>query len=145
MLDELQRVGAVEQQGDSVSLLHRGYVPHQSESALLDIFSISATDLLTTLEHNLHGNGRRRLQMSVAYDDVTTEGRDEFRTLSAAEGMNLLRKLDKALSQHDRGANPDARGAGRHRVGLGLYWIEDSRAGADEAAECTAAERDERS
>ena len=125
MLDELERVGTVANLGGKVSLLHAGYVPHQSESALLDIFAVSATDLLTTLEHNLHKTDQRRLQMSVAYDDVTTEGRDHFRKLSAEQGMLLLKQLDKSLAGFDRGTSPSVTGEGSHRVGLGVYWIED--------------------
>lgn len=125
VLDELVRVGAVEHHDGKVSLLHQGYVPHQSESALLDIFATSASDLLTTLDYNLHQTDRRRLQMSVAYDDVSTEGRDLFRTLSSAEGLSLLRTLDASLSRFDRSQNAEVSGPGHHRVGLGLYWIED--------------------
>ena len=128
MLDELVRVGTVKNIGGKVTLLQKGYVPHQSESALLDIFSTSATDLLTTLDHNLQkSNGdRRRLQMSVAYDDVTDEGREAFQALTAEQTLSLLQQFDKSLSQYDRGSNPAVKGSGKHRVGLGVYWIEDA-------------------
>ena len=134
MLDELVRVGTVKNNNGKVSLLHKGYVPHQSESALLDIMSTSATDLLTTLEHNLSHTDRRRLQMSVAYDRVTDEGAEQFRQLSANQGMKLLRELDKQLAQHDRDKNPDVEGGGTRRIGLGLYLIEDAtqETGADD-------------
>ncbi|MFT4727014.1 MAG: hypothetical protein ACI9UN_001509 [Granulosicoccus sp.] len=128
MLDELVRVGTVKNNNGKVSLAHKGYVPHKSESALLDIFSTSATDLLTTLDHNLRQNsgGTRRLQMSVAYDDVTDEGRDAFQALSAEQTLTLLKQFDNSLSQYDRGANPSVIGLGKHRVGIGVYWIEDA-------------------
>jgi len=134
MLDELVRVGTVKNDDGNVTLLHKGYVPHQSESALLDIFSTSATDLLTTLEHNLSNTDRRRLQMSVAYDQVTTEGVEQFRQLSADQAMKLLRELDKSLSRYDRATNPAVKGEGQHRIGLGLYLIEDTiqETGSDE-------------
>lgn len=128
MLDELVRVGTVKNLNGKVSLQHKGYVPHQSESALLDLFATSATDLLTTLDHNLRlkGGDKSRLQMSVAYDDVTDEGRDAFQALSTEHALALLQQLDKSLSQYDRGANPTVTGRGKHRVGLGVYWIEDA-------------------
>ncbi|MGQ7846687.1 DUF6502 family protein [Granulosicoccus sp. 3-233] len=125
LLDELERVGTVQHEAGKVSLLHQGYVPQQSESALLDIFATSATDLLTTLDYNLNGHDQRRLQMSVAYDNVTSEGREQFRQLSATEGLKLLRSLDAALSVHDQGSDTGEADKGHHRVGLGLYWIED--------------------
>ncbi len=131
MLDELVRVGTVKNIGGKISLQHNGYIPHQSESALLDIFATSATDLLTTLDYNLKGSSQtgRRLQMSVAYDDVTSEGRDTFRALSAEKSLELLKQLDQSLSTYDKGANPLATGEGKHRVGLGVYWIEDINEG----------------
>lgn len=125
VLDELTRVGTVEHRDGVVRLLQQGYVPHQSESAMLDIFATSACDLLTTLDHNLNGGQPRRLQMSVAYDQVSTQGREVFRQLSAEQGMQLLRTLDESLSPHDQ-TGPNAQpGNGSHRVGLGLYWIEE--------------------
>jgi len=126
MLDELVRVGTVSLEEGNVQLVHKGYIPHQSEDALLDIFSTSAFDLLTTLDHNLSGEGKRRLQMSVAYDNVTQEGLDVFRNLSAEKGMRLLRELDNSLSKHDREANPQVIGDGRYRAGLGVYLIEEA-------------------
>ena len=125
LLDELVRVGTVSRDGARIELARAGYVPHRSEEALLDLFATSARDLLTTLEHNLAGEGPTRLQMSVAYDNVTDAGLEAFRKLSAERAMALLRELDAALSPHDRDLNPDAEGEGRHRAGLGVYYIED--------------------
>lgn len=125
MLDELVRVGTAENNDGKIRLLRKGYVPHQSESAMLDIFSTSASDLLNTLDHNLAYPQDNRLQMSVAYDQVTCAGVAQFRKLSAQKAMNLLHSLDQSLSQHDKEANADAKGDGNHRVGLGVYFIED--------------------
>ncbi len=128
MLDELTRVGTVKNINGKVSLLQKGYVPHKSEAALLDLFSTSASDLLTTLDYNLQQSNAqgRRFQMSVAYDDVTDEGRKAFQALSAEQSLALLKHLDQTLSEYDRGANPTVQGEGKNRVGLGIYWIEDA-------------------
>ena len=125
LLDELVRVGTVTRDGSRVELVRGGYVPHRSEEALLDLFATSARDLLTTLEHNLAGEGPKRLQMSVAYDNVTDEGLAAFRKLSGERAMKLLRELDAELSPYDRDLHPDVEGEGRHRTGLGVYYIED--------------------
>lgn len=125
MLDELVRVGTVSRTDGRVKLLHKGYVPKHSESALLDLFSTSAADLLTTLEHNLTHTENQRFQMSVAYDKVTSEGVEQFRKLSRQQAMNLLRSLDRNLSDYDKDANPAQQADGEHRVGLGIYFIQD--------------------
>ena len=125
MLDELARVGTISNTAGRVKLLHKGYVPKHSESAMLDLFSTSASDLLTTLEHNLTDTGEQRLQMSVAYDKVTSEGMQQFRKLSSRQAMQLLRSLDEMLREYDKDANPTQQGEGEHRVGLGIYLIQD--------------------
>ena len=126
LLDELVRVGTVSEKKGSVKLLHKGYVPHESETAMLELFSTSATDLLTTLEHNLTHTDRRKLQMSVAYDRVSSSGVEHFKRVSAEQAMSLLRTLDAELVQHDKDANPKMEQEGEHRVGIGVYFIEDN-------------------
>ncbi|MBX2880463.1 MAG: hypothetical protein KTR32_11050 [Granulosicoccus sp.] len=125
MLDELVRVGTVENNDGAVKLLQKGYVPKHSESAMLDIFSTSASDLLNTLDHNLAHPEQSRLQMSVAYDSVSSKGVAEFKKISTDQAMKLLRSLDQKLSEFDHDANPDAHGDGSFRVGLGVYFIDD--------------------
>jgi hypothetical protein len=125
VLDELLRVGTVIQTDNQVSLAAKGYVPHESEEAMLELFATSARDLLTTLDHNVSGTDKPRLQMSVAYDDVGEEGVKAFRQLSSKKALALLQELDKSLSQDDRGVNPTAGGTGRYRTGLGVYFVEE--------------------
>jgi len=125
VLDELVRVGTVTEKDNKITLATKGYVPHESEEAMLDLFATSARDLLTTLDHNVSGEGKPRLQMSVAYDDVGEEAVEAFRKLSSKKALALLQELDKNLSKQDRTKNPDAGGTGRYRTGLGVYVIEE--------------------
>jgi len=126
MLDELVRVGTVAWHANQeVELIRQGYVPHESEAAMLDVFATSAHDLLTTLDYNVSGAGPRRLQMSVAYDHVSDEGLQEFRQVSRDQAMHLLRTLDELLSQHDKDSHPEITSPGKNRTGLGVYFIED--------------------
>lgn len=131
MLDELSRTGMVKQHYSQIVLMHKGFIPLQSDTALMDVYATSVRDLLNTLDHNLDPDNdqQRRFQMSLAYDEVTDEGREVFRQLTAEEAMNLLKRLDKSLSSFDKTANPSAQGEGKHRVGLGVYWIEDAPKG----------------
>lgn len=126
VLDELSRVGTVTEENNIISLAAKGYVPHESEEAMLDLFATSARDLLTTLDHNVSGEGQPRLQMSVAYDDIGAEGLETFRKLSSKKALALLQELDNELSPHDRTKNPNAGGTGRFRTGLGVYLIEEA-------------------
>ncbi len=124
LLDELTRVGTVELNNNQVTLVTKGYVPHESEEAMLDVFATSATDLLNTLDHNISGDNKRRLQMSVAYDNISSDSLNAFRKLSADKALKLLREFDKQLAEHEK-SDPPKEGDTRYRTGLGIYFIED--------------------
>lgn len=126
ILDELIRVGAVKLTDNKVTLSSAGYVPAASNEELIRLSSIGVTDLLNTIEHNLSDNKTRtRLQLSVAYDDVTTTGVEMFRNLSKEKSIELLTSLDSFLATQDRSVNPEVKGEGRYRTGLGIYYFEE--------------------
>ncbi|MDH4134279.1 MAG: DUF6502 family protein [Gammaproteobacteria bacterium] len=130
VLDELLRVGAVEQQSDgSIRLLARAYIPSSSELDKLDILGTDVSDLITTIDHNLQGGGvEPRFQRKVMYDNLPADVLAEFRKLSAAQSQALLEQLDHWLSQRDRDNNPQVSGTGRMRAGIGIYYFEENLA-----------------
>ncbi len=125
VLDELVRVGTVSINENLVTLARKGYVPHESEEAMLTLFSTSARDLLTTLDHNVSGEGLSRLQMSVAYDNVSEENLRTFQKISNEKALALLRELDSTLATFDRGSESVSDSSDRFRTGLGIYFIEE--------------------
>lgn len=127
VLDELIRVGAASlDKNNEVRLSSAGYVPTASNEELLQYSSMSVTDLLNTIEHNLSDTKTRtRLQLSVAYDDVPANGVEMFRNLSKEKSHELLTSLDAFLATQDRSVNPKAEGEGRYRTGLGIYYFEE--------------------
>jgi hypothetical protein len=128
VMDELLRVGAIrwnEQQ--QLELCAKAYVPQTGEREKLTILGVAASDLLTTIDHNLRSSGKdSRLQLSVAYDNLPVEIIEELRALSNEQAMLMLRRLDQYLAQHDRDRNPDANGTGRMRAGVGIYYFQES-------------------
>jgi hypothetical protein len=128
VMDELLRVGAVEEQSDGrIRLLSRVYIPSTSDVDKLDILGTDVADLIATIDHNLRrGTSDPRFQRKVMYDNVPQESVAAFRALSAGKAQALLEAMDKWLSQHDRDVNPDQEGSGRVRVGLGIYYFEEN-------------------
>ncbi len=126
LLDELVRVGTVSRSGSQVQLQTHGYIPHESQEAMLDVFATSASDLLETLDYNLADASHNRLQLSVAYDNLSEQDAQAFRTVSRDKAMVLLRELDEWLKQHDLGDKQPSDGK-QHRAGLGLYLIEETK------------------
>jgi hypothetical protein len=132
MLDELLRVGAVEQLADgAIRLLDRAYVPRSSELDKLDILGADVADLITTIDNNLrHSGADLFFQRKVMYDNLPAEVLPKFRSLSGAQAQALLERLDLWLSQHDRDSNPQVAGTGRVRAGIGIYYFEEKLASA---------------
>lgn len=132
VLDELLRVGAVEQLADGrVRLLARAYVPRGSEVDKLGILGTDVADLIGTIDHNLqHGAADPFFQRKVMYDNLPVEALAEFRALSGDEAQALLERFDRWLSQHDRDVNSKVTGTGRARAGIGVYYFEETLAAA---------------
>jgi len=126
MLDELLRVGAVEQQADArLQLVTRAFVPHRSAIDKIGILGSDVADLITTIDHNLeHGATDPRFQRKVMYHSIPAAGLAGFRSASAAKAQTLLEKLDVMLAALD--ADDSAPTGPRARVGLGIYYFEES-------------------
>ena len=126
VLDELLADGSVEWVHENeVKLAQRAYLPKADASMKLHILGVDTAFLVDTIEHNLNRKDQPpRFQRKVLYDNLPDEALPEFRRLSAESAQNLLEKLDKWLSRHDRDANPKAGGSGRNTAGVGIYYFE---------------------
>jgi len=129
VLDELLRVGAVKQLKDGrICLVSRGYIPQKGSAEKLQVLGADTADLISTIDHNIYLKPTEpRFQRKVMYDNVPTAAAKEFRTLAAAEGQELLEKLDRWLAHRDRDTNPASKGSGRVRVGLGIFQFEEQK------------------
>jgi len=135
ILDELVRVGAATVDDGWVQLTSTGYVPSTSNDELLRLSAEGVSDLLKTVDYNLKGDQPvSRLQLSLAYDDVSADGVELFRQLSREKSLQLLTDLDQFLANQDRSVNSSIVGDGRYRTGLGIYYFEEELNPDDEPA-----------
>ena len=127
VLDELLRVGAVEQGSDArLQLVTHAYVPQHSEVDKLDILGRDVSDLIDTIDHNLqHGAADPRFQRKVMYDAIPVSALPALRQLSGRDAQALLEKLDQWLAERDIEAQPGSADVPRARVGLGIYYFEE--------------------
>jgi hypothetical protein len=127
VLDELQRVGAVERvDSGKIQLLTRVYIPRVSDREKLQILGSDVADLIATIDNNLQPDRHRpRFQRKVMYDNLPSEAVEKFRELSAAESQELIERMDAWLSRHDRDVNPLVHGSGRVRAGIGIFYFEE--------------------
>jgi hypothetical protein len=128
VLDELLRVEAVYQRLDGrLELQARAYVPQTGAAEKLGILGHDVADLVDTVDHNLRQTGQApRFQRKVMYHSMPAAALPAFRALSATQAQALLEKLDHWLAAHDL-PNPDETPlAARSRVGVGIYYFEES-------------------
>lgn len=126
ILDELVRVKAVSVVNDEVTLLTHGYIPVAGEEAKLQILGTDVALLINTIEHNLkQDSGQAFYQRKVAYDNLPEEALPRLREISYERAQALLEELDNHLVKQDRDSNPDIKGSGRKRAGLGIYYFEE--------------------
>jgi len=127
VLDELMDVSAVQMLANgNIRLLADSYIPAGDEPAMLGILGTDTAYLIETIDHNIfHPDNRRFFQRKVEYDNLPAEASEKFRQLSAGKAKKLLELLDRWLAKHDRDVNPEVRGTGRMKAGLGIYYFEE--------------------
>ncbi|MFK7995826.1 MAG: DUF6502 family protein [Granulosicoccus sp.] len=127
ILDELLRVGAVEKPtNDTVTLLVPAYIPRHSDDDLIRIFGDSVADLISTLDFNLKSEPDvRRLQLSVVHDNLPDEVLSNLELVSRDKSLVFLKDINQFFETQDRDANPNVKGSGRNRAGIGLYYFQE--------------------
>lgn len=127
VLEELIRVGAVEKTAnDEIRLLQDTFLSGEDEEEGLSILGTDTALLIDTINHNLtQDQDNRRFQRKVSYDNLPEECIPAFKELASKESYQLLVKLNKWLAEHDRDSNPNIKGTGRVRSGIGIYYFEE--------------------
>ncbi|HEX9850803.1 DUF6502 family protein [Candidatus Deferrimicrobium sp.] len=126
VLDELLRVGTVERTPDGkIRLLERSYIPKAGEIEKIGILGVDTSDLIGTIDHNIHQSGDPFFQRKVCYDNLPSEALPGFRNLAANRAQGLLEHLDRWLSERDRDFHPEVPGTGRMRAGVGIYYFQE--------------------
>ena len=124
-LAELIRTGIIAKTEDGfVELKSTGYLPLDSEIAMLDISAKSVTELLETIDYNLQTKEKDRFQKYVEFDNLPLECLADFQRFSDEKSMALLKEFNAKLRQQDRNENPSVKGTGRYKAGIGIYYFE---------------------
>ena len=126
MLKELSLNGVITDHGESVSLLNDAYIPKASEEESLQLMGQDVAELIQTIDHNhQHEKQHAWYQRKVSYDNLPEEAVDIFRQMAQEDSQALLVKFNQWLREHDRDSNPGAKGTGRVRAGVGIYYFEE--------------------
>ncbi len=123
--DELERTGVIIRKNDTVALANLGYLPNDSELEKIGIMSVCVADLIDTSVHNLESSKEKaRLQRQIIYKKVPQGVAEEFKKYSAKKSAMLLQDFNRFLSK--RISNQKNTDADNKRVGLGIYYIENT-------------------
>jgi len=128
VLDELLRMGAVQRRDDGlIEPVARGYVPRGSTADKLSMLGTDVADLIDTIDHNIDRDpDQPRFQRKVQYDGIPVDLLPTFRRWSATFSQALLEKLDRWLAARDAAGSPIGPDMPRARVGVGIYYFEQS-------------------
>lgn len=127
LLDELHRLAAIERVDDQVALVVNGYVPLADMKESLRIFGTAASDILTTMDHNISAEQPGPfLQRTVSYQNIAPEDLELVRRRCREEGEALLVRVNEWLSAYEQKQSPLTSHYQNFRVGLGVYYLEHS-------------------
>ena len=128
ILDELLRVGTVNKLDQkTIKLNHYGYLPENSDTEMLNVFSTHVSDLLNTCDFNLSRNKSElaRFQRQVTYTDIPLNMVQEFQTYSHEQLLLLILEANQWLAARNKtltGKTDEP----TFRVGLGAYFFKNS-------------------
>lgn len=126
MLKELKHVGAVTEEDGILVARTRYYMPVLMDPEQILRSGSVVEDLGNTVAYNLHRkqDDAPRFERRATNAGVPAEAIPAFREFIDREGQAFLEKVDAWLSEHENG---ETGGKETVRLGLGAYWIEDSR------------------
>jgi len=123
LLDELKRIDAINRTPDTVELKVSGYVPLADMQESLRIFGTAASDLLTTMDHNIgHLEPGPFLQRTVSYNNIPPEKLELIRQRCREEGEELLIRVNDWLAECEIEQSPLSANKQYFRAGLGVYY-----------------------
>lgn len=125
MLDELLRVGAVEQQANgSYKVLMRAYIPEKLHPDAVERLGQVVSNFVNTLEYNMEktGPGAGRFERVVFADKgLRKDLMPAFDRLLRIKGQQLLVELDNWMSSQEVTETAQIKDVERVKTGVGIY------------------------
>lgn len=119
-LDELLRLGVIEQDGGWITLQIDRFVPPQSEREATALVAFNLGDHVATAVDNLTGRGPKRLEQAVFVDRLSDVSAEAFDRIAREQWARLMADLVPQLEALVRGDREAGRTMDR-RARLGMY------------------------
>jgi len=136
VLEELNRSGVTSQPDESsVELVNAAYIPHEDDLDQVRILSMCVADMFNTAVANVEADpDNKKFQRQVTYNLLDENSAQEFRVYSSKKAAELIADLNKYLARKRELAGKKTRGVSK-RVGMGIYYVEDTQHSADDDKE----------
>ena len=119
LLQEMVRLGLVQEQGEAVHLVKDGFIPDTHQRQARELLSASVADHLAAGVHNIHqSESPKFLEQSVFANELSKESVDQLHALSKRLWERVLKEMVQAASVL---CEEDAGCAEPHRFRLGLF------------------------
>jgi hypothetical protein len=132
LLAEMQRLGLVRVEGDTVHLESQAFVPQRGFDDMVELFAANASDHLAAAAHNLRGTGDTFLEQSVFASGVSPRSAQSLATLSRRLWRPALQQMARDATQRYQQDQRDGSGTMRMRFGV-YYYAEPLAASAAQA------------
>lgn len=127
VLDEMERVGAVERQDDgTLHLIKYSYEPPLDDLEKVSLMGGAVGQLILTMDRNSETDEQQDMhfQRIVSNDKLDPEAAAEFNAFAREESRQFLARLDEWLNEHEASKQRIQMFSGDlQRVGLGLYYF----------------------
>jgi hypothetical protein len=108
ILFELERIGAIEYEGQKVRLKAREYIPQGDVEHGLEVLSQDIEDLVATVEGNLTSQSDAPdLHLRTVYDNIDPQKLPEIRRHILTRGIEFHKEVRQYLSVLDRDVTPE--------------------------------------
>ncbi len=127
MLDELRRVGAVDESEGKLKPLSRYFISSDLDPENAKYFGEVLHDLAATIEHNftIDSDTPPRFERWVTNDRLDQARTDQFHKIASKLGTQYLETLDNWLSANEIADEATVHAAQTNRTRVGVYFYEE--------------------
>ncbi|MBE7418935.1 MAG: hypothetical protein HS128_14570 [Ideonella sp.] len=121
LLAEMQRLGLVQVDADTVRLQAQAFVPQQGFDEMVELFAANAADHLAAASHNLRGDGEKFLEQSVFASGLSPRSTQTLGALARKLWRSAFQQMVREATPRYQQDSREQQGSMRMRFGVYFY------------------------
>jgi hypothetical protein len=121
LLAEMQRLGLVRVDGETVRLEAQAFVPQQGFDDMVELFAANAADHLAAATHNLRGSAEKFLEQSVFASGLSPRSTQQLGSLARKLWRSAFQQMVREATPRYQQDSRDREGSMRMRFGVYFY------------------------